>query len=195
MELYFRDVTQKSICSDHTGGGLLTFMGDEVLWFPHELNSCVWAPRFDGEILNQDTSVVWTFYRVLNTVRLKCGGIIKNGWMIDPLNLATKHDEYLAPSWRKLWVLLDLPHDCQDDTDGGWALPSTFCDAILCHYCEVLSILEVTESLIPCFVSKSSKLLAVSLYPTRPLQLELSCRSCSNSWYFAVVEIFLHSEW
>ena len=152
MELYFRDMTQKSICSDHTGGGLLTFMGDEVLWFPHELNSCVWAPRFDGEILNQDTSVVWTFYQVLNTVRLKCGGIIKNGWMIDPLNLATKHDEYLAPSWRKLWVLLDLPHDCQDDTDGGWAL-GTFCDAILCHYCEVLCILEVTESQSPALLA------------------------------------------
>ena len=122
-------------------------------FYDSHTNSCVWAPRFDGEILNQDTSVVWTFYRVLNTVRLKCGGIIKNGWMIDPLNLATKHDEYLAPSWRKLWVLLDLPHDCQDDPDGGWALPSTFCDAILCHYCEVLSILEVTESQSPALLA------------------------------------------
>ena len=131
MELCFRDMTQKSICSDHTGGGLLTFMRGMKFYDSHTNWTLVSGRRdlMGGEILNQDTSVVWTFYQVLNTVRLKCGGIIKNGWMIDPLNLATKHDEYLAPSWRKPWVLLDLDMIARTILTGGWA----HLDAILCH--------------------------------------------------------------
>ena len=158
-------------------------MRDQVLWLPHELNSCVWQ-IFDGQILNQDTSVVWTFYQVLNTVRLKCGGIIKNGWMIDPLNLATKHDEYLAPSWRRPGVLLTVLTWWPGRYSGGWA----HLDAILCH---LVSSLHFRSHKVPFlgFVSISSKLRAVSLHQARPLQAQCS------SWYFAVVEIFLHSEW
>ena len=106
MALYFL-IWPKNLFAQITRGRALNIYEGSSFMIPSRTELCVWQ-IFDGQILNQDTSVVWTFYQVLNTVRLKCGGIIKNGWMIDPLNLATKHDEYLAPSWGRPGVLLDL---------------------------------------------------------------------------------------
>ena len=128
MALYFL-IWPKNLFAQITRGRALNIYEGSSFMIPSRTELCVWQ-IFDGQILNQDTSVVWTFYQVLNTVRLKCGGIIKNGWMIDPLNLATKHDEYLAPSWRKPWVLLDLDMIARTILTGGWALGTSWRDSL-----------------------------------------------------------------
>ena len=162
MALYFL-IWPKNLFAQITRGRALNIYEGSSFMIPSRTELCVWQ-IFDGQILNQDTSVVWTFYQVLNTVRLKCGGIIKNGWMIDPLNLATKHDEYLAPSWADQGfcsLLTWLP----GRYSGGWA----HLDVILCH---LVSSLHFRSDKVPflCFVSISSKLQAVSLHLARPLK-------------------------
>ena len=167
-------MTQKSICSDHTGGGLNIYEGSSFMTPSRTELLCladIWWPDIESRHL----CVVWTFYQVLNTVRVKCGGIIKNGWMIDPLNLATKHDEYLAPSWRKPGVLLTVLTWLPGRYSGGWA----HLDAILCH---LVSSLQFRSHKVPflCFVSISSKLRPVPLHQARPLQAQCSGSSITR---------------
>ena len=88
---------------------------------------------------------------------------------MDPLNLAAKHDEYLAPSWRKPEVLLDsAPEPGQLGTN--WRDSLSF--EKLLHFTSYRGRLQLTASI-------SSKLLAVPDLP--PVPDPLQCRAASDA--------------
>ena len=167
-------MTQKSICSDHSGAGSKHLWGIKFYDSFTNWTLCladIWWPDIESRHLCGLNFLPSSKYS-----QVKMRGYYKE-WMDDrPIEFSNKTRWIFSALMRQTrgfarsWLLTWLP----GRYSGGWA----HLDVILCH---LVSSLHFRSDKVPflCFVSISSKLQAVSLHLARPLKAQ--CRQCSGS--------------